>query len=291
MLARLVDIVAPIYVVAGLGWWWARSGRRYDTPLVTDLIMTIGAPCLVFASLTSLEVEPAALGTMAVAAIAAFGALAVAGAVALGLLGLPLDTYLSPIVFMNAGNLGLPVCLFAFGEAGLALGVVFFAVGALLQFTVGLAFWSGRLDLRVLARTPLAWAAVAAIAVVVAGLHPPEWLGRTTTLLGGFTIPLMQFTLGVSLGQLGAGPPGRAVVVAGLRLGLGILVGFALAGTFALEGVARGVFVLDCAMPVAVFNYLLAQRYERSPESVAGVVVVSTLLAFATVPVLLAVLL
>lgn len=291
MLVRLVDILAPVYVVAGLGWWWARSGRRYDTPLVTDLIMTIGAPCLVFGSLTSLEVAPAALATMAVAALAAFSALAVTGAVALGLLGLPRHTYLSPVVFMNAGNLGLPVCLFAFGEAGLALAVVFFAVGALLQFTVGLALWSGRLDVRALARTPLAWAGLAALVFVAAGLRPPEWLARTTALLGGFTIPLMQFTLGVSLGQLGIGPPSRALAVAGLRLGLGLVVGVSLAEAFALEGAARGVFVLDCAMPVAVFNYLLAQRYGRSPESVAGAVVVSTLLAFATVPVLLAMLL
>lgn len=291
MLGRLADIVVPIYLVAGLGWWWIRSGRRYDTALVTDLIMTIGAPCLVFSSLTEIDVAPGALGTMAVAATAAFAVLSVAGAVALGVLGLPRRTYLGPVVFMNLGNLGLPVCLFAFGRPGLALGAVFFAVGSLLQFTVGLTFWSGRLDVRALARTPLAWAALLAFGFLVGGLRPPEWLGRTTTVLGGFTIPLMQFTLGVSLGQLGLGPLDRTLMVAALRLGLGLAVGVGLAEAFGLEGVARGVFVLDCAMPVAVFNYLLAQRYDRAPEAVAGLVVISTLLAFATVPVLLALLL
>lgn len=291
LVGRLVDVVAPIYVVAGLGWWWSRSGRAYDTRLVTDLIMTIGAPCLVFASLTDLQVEPRALATMALASTAAFAVLFAAGAVVLRTLGLPWHTYLGPVVFMNAGNLGLPVCLFAFGDAGLALGIVFFAVGSVLQFTVGLALWSGRLELGALARTPLTWAALVALGFLGLGVHPPAWVARTTTMLGGFTIPLMQFTLGVSLGALGFGPLRRTMMVAAIRLGLGLLVGVVLARVFALSGVARGVFVLDCAMPVAVFNYLLAQRYERSPEVVAGLVVVSTLLAFATVPLLLAVLL
>jgi predicted permease len=140
-------------------------------------------------------------------------------------------------------------------------------------------------------RTPLAWAAVVAVVFLLAGARPPGWIVRTATVLGGFTIPLMQFTLGVSLGRLGIGPIDRAARVAALRLGLGLAVGFTLAPLFGLEGVERGVFVLDCAMPVAVFNYLLAQRFDRAPGAVAGAVVVSTLLAFGTVPVLLAALL
>ena len=40
-------------------------------------------------------------------------------------------------------------------------------------------------------------------------------------------------------------------------------------------------------MPVAVFNYLFALRYNRMPETIAGSVVISTLISFATLPVLL----
>jgi predicted permease len=113
-------------------------------------------------------------------------------------------------------------------------------------------------------------------------------LRRTTSVLGGFTIPLMQFTLGVSLAGLRPGRLPRAFGLAIARFGLGLVVGIGLASAFGLEGVAWNVFVLDCAMPVAVFNYLLAQRYGRSPDDVAGLVVISTLLSFLTVPVLLA---
>ena len=65
MLGELLSIVAPIYIAIGLGFAWARAGRRWDTELVTELIMTVGAPCLVFSSLVGLEVEPAAMAQMA----------------------------------------------------------------------------------------------------------------------------------------------------------------------------------------------------------------------------------
>ena len=65
--------------------------------------------------------------------------------------------------------------------------------------------------------------------------------------------------------------------------GLGILV----TSLFGLTGAARGVVILDAAMPVAVFNYLLAERYDRAPDEVAGAVVVSTLISFVTLPILL----
>ena len=65
-------------------------------------------------------------------------------------------------------------------------------------------------------------------------------------------------------------------------------VGVALAAALGLEGTARGVFIIDCAMPVAVVNHLFATRYDRSPNEVASVVVLSTTLTFVTLPLLLA---
>jgi predicted permease len=288
MLFELLDIMLPIYVCVGLGALWARSGRAYDTPMVTELIMLIGAPCLVFSTLSDLAVDPATMVRLALATVAALGVLAVLGSLLLAGVRLPRHTFLGPLVFMNAGNMGLPLCLFAFGDAGLTLGVTFFAVGALAQFTVGIVLWSGRLKVMEVVRTPLAWAAVLAVRVLVTGTPVPEWLQRTTSTLGGFTSPLMQFTLGVSLAGLRPRRLPRAFGLAVARFGLGLAVGIGLASAFGLEGVAWNVFVLDCAMPVAVFNYLLAQRYGRSPEDVAGLVVVSTLLSFLTVPALLA---
>jgi len=289
VLAELASIVAPIYLVVALGFGWARGGRRFDTELVTELIMKIGAPCLVFASLAELEADATGeLLAMAGATVAAIASFAAVGSTLLRAAGLPIHTFLSPITFVNSGNIGLPVCLFAFGEEGLALAVVFFAVTSLAHFTVGQWLWVGRASGTALAREPLSWACGAAVAVLAAGVPVPDWLERTTSLLGGMTIPLMQFSLGVSLARLEVAGLGRSAALALLRVVLGVSVGVGLAAAFGFQGVARGVLVLDCAMPAAVINYMMAERHRRSPEEVASLVVLSTLLAFVTLPLLLA---
>jgi predicted permease len=287
VLTELLSIVAPIYIAIGAGFVWARAGQPWHTEFVTHLIMTIGAPCLVFSSLVSLTVESSALLQMTVASVAAFAVTGLVGAVLLRIFKLPRTSFLAPVMFPNAGNMGLPVCLFAFGDEGLALGICFYTVATFLQFSVGVSIWRGSVSTSELMREPLFWSVLLAVVVMLTDVPVPAFAMRTTELLGGFTIPLMQLSLGVSLGSLKLGALPRTTGVAVLRLGLGLAVGTTLAELFGLEGVARGVLILDCSMPVAVLNYLLARRYERDPEDVASVVVISTLISLATLPLIL----
>jgi predicted permease len=97
----------------------------------------------------------------------------------------------------------------------------------------------------------------------------------------------MLIAMGVSLARFRITSAGRSVLIAALRLGMGFVVGVGVAELFGLTGVMRGVTILQSAMPVAVFSYLFAVRYNRSPEEVAGTVVISTLLSFASLPALL----
>ncbi|MEE8581317.1 MAG: AEC family transporter [Myxococcota bacterium] len=288
MAGELLAIVAPVYVCAGLGYAWSRMGRRYDTELVTELITQIGAPCLVFSSLVGIEVEHSALVQMAGACAAALLSFAAIGALTLRLVGLPRRSFLAPLVFPNVGNMGLPICLFAFGPEGLALGVVFYAVTAISHFTAGQWIWSGRISFRQLLLTPLAYAALLAALTLATDASVPGWILDTTQLLGGFTIPLMQFTLGVALGQLQLGRVRTALSLSLFRIGMGLAVGAGLAWALGMTGLARGVLILDCSMPVAVFNYMLAERHGRTPSEVAGLVVLSTLISFLSIPLVLA---
>jgi malate permease and related proteins len=291
--ASILSIVAPVFVCAALGWLWVRSGQPFDRSGTTALISRLGAPCLVFGSLCDAGAEVGSMLQMAGASLFAMTLFALIGAAVLRAARLPSHTYLSPLVFANAGNLGLAVCRFAFPGSGaepspgLSLGICCFAVGSFLQFTLGLALWSGGTSFRTLARTPLLWAVVAAVLVLSLELAVPEWLLNTTQLIGDVSIPLMLLTLGVSLAELDVARLPLSVALSLLRLGMGTAVGFGVAELFGFEGIARGVLILQCSMPVAVFNYLLAEQYGRSPTEVASLVVVSTLLSFFTLPLLL----
>jgi hypothetical protein len=283
VLGQLAAIIAPVLVCAGIGYLWARLRRPFETEFVTALVTTIGTPCLIASTLLRLSVDFAALGDMALAAITVFAIVGVGGAVGLRAVGLPLHSYLPALMFSNAGNMGLPLCLFAFGEPGL----VFFTVSAMLQFTVGVGLAAGTIAPARLARIPLLYAVAISLVLMATGTALPEWIANTIELLGGLTIPLMLIALGVSLARLRIASLKLSVAIALLRLLLGFAVGLGVAWVFGLEGMAAGVLVLQSAMPVAVFNYLFAQVYKRAPEEVAGAVVLSTFLSFASLPLLL----
>ena len=287
MASEILAIVAPVYICCGVGYVWAWLGRPFDTALFTDLIMRVGAPCLVFSSLVSYEIQFDQASEMILATFVATAVMAGLAAMVLRLARLPLNTFLAPMTFGNTGNMGIPLCYFAFGETGLALAICVFATTTVLHFTFGQVIWSSRVSWLEVAKTPLVWSAGLALVVMAWGVDVPAWLNRTTSLLGGFTVPLMQLTLGVSLARLGIVRFGRSAGLALLKLVVGITAGCAAVWLFELEGLSAGVLILGSAMPVAVFNYMFAERYERSPGEVAGVVVVSTLLALLTIPLLI----
>jgi predicted permease len=279
--------MVPVVLIAGLGVVWTQHGKDFDTTLITNLVYYFGAPALVFSTLSVIEFD-AALGNFALAAIASFVGFAVLGAPILLALKMPVRTYLSTLMFPNMGNMGLPICLFAFGDAGLVLAVIYFSVAAVAHYTIGVWLLSGERTPTRLFKTPLAYAAGAALIFQGLGATPPGWLANTASLLGGMTIPLLLLTLGVSLATTKVGHLVRGSRIAVLRLSIGFAVGWAISTAFGFTGVERGVVILDCTMPVAVFSYLLASRFDRAPEDVAGAIAVSTGLSVITLPLILA---
>ena len=291
MLEILFNVIAPVLICAGLGFYWAKSGRTFHVESVTGLVTNVGAPMLVFSTLINLEMALETFLEFGLFAFYALAAFLVTGIAALKLLRWPVRNYLSSLIFPNTGNMGVPLCLFAFGEEGLAFALAFFTVHAVMQFTLGVYIASGSTSPGQLAKTPLIYAVLIALALKISGIPTPEWIVDTAKLLGGITIPLMLMALGVSLANLSVHHLGKATILSVLRLLIGFSVGMGLAEIFELDGVARGVLILECTMPVAVFNYLFALRYGRAAGEVAGAVLISTVLSFLTLPVLLAYLL
>ncbi len=287
MLGDLFSIIAPVFICAGIGFVWQKQGRAYDTDLITTLITNIGTPGLVFFTLYDGDLKIADFGIMAAASVFVIGGAGIIGGLALRATELSFKAYLPSLMFANSGNMGLPLCLLAFGKAGLALAIVFFTVSAILQFTIGVALSSGTFSPAKLLRVPIIYAVLLAVAIMVADVKAPDVLVSTARLLGGMTIPMMLITLGVSLAKLKVTSLGRSVGLSVLRLVLGFAVAWGIAELLGFTGLERGVLILQSAMPVAVFNYLFAQRYNNHPEEVAGMVVLSTVLSFATLPALL----
>lgn len=287
ILSTIFSILTPIFICVIIGFGWARSGRSYDTGLITSIVTYFGAPCLLFYSLSAVELHPQELLNMGMAAIYANAIFIILGGLILAICRLPLRAYLQTLSFPNVGNVGLPLCYLAFGQEGLALGITFFAIYAVFQMTVGACFVVGSFSPKILISMPIIPATILAAVFLYTGIKVPEWLFNTTKLIGDLTIPMMLFTLGVSLSQLKVRQFKIPIFLSLLRLGMGFGGGVVLVNLMNLSGPAAGVVILQCAMPAAVFCYLFAQKYNRHPEEVAGVVIVSTLLGFFTLPALL----
>lgn len=287
MYQELVPIIVPVFVAVLLGFAWERFRLPFDRDFLTTIVMYVGVPCLILDGILGITTAPTVFLAMVGYALAVLATCGLVGLVVLRLLGQPLRSYLPPIAFGNSGNLGLPLCLFAFGPEGLGLAIGFYLVGSVTQFLIGPLFQGRQPVWRTLLTTPVNYAAVIGLGLLATGTGLPRWAANTVEVLSGMAIPLMLVALGHALGSFRVQRLPVAAGIAVARLGLGFAVGYVLATVLGLDGTARGVVIIESAMPVAVFNYLLAARYDRHPDDVAGAIVVSTLLSFATLPLLL----
>ena len=283
MLLTLWNIIAPVLFCAGLGYFWARAGKPFDTQMVTSLVTTVTTPCLIVATLGKTDLDMAALTEVTgVALTVMFLTLALA-ALAIRIGGQPFRVFLPSLAFPNTGNMGIPLCMLAFGDAGLALSLAWMMIYSVGHFSLGMAIVSGQ----GFSLSPILLSVFLAVAMVGLDLSLPQWLFNTVSLIGDVTIPLMLITLGVSLSQLKVHHLGKGAAFAALRLVIGFVVGLSVGEILDLQGALRGVALIESTMPVAVFNYLLAKAYQRGEEEVAAMVVISTLLAFLILPLLL----
>ncbi len=287
LVLTVLEIVAPVFLLGAVGFVWVRLGFDYRIEFVTRLSMTLGVPCLIFTALMNTEVDPAALATVSLAALAAYAGVTVASTLLIVIGRLEVRTYLAPIIFGNTGNIGLPLALFAFGAEGLGFAVVIFAVMAVISFTIGVWLVSGGGSIFKVVKEPMVAATILGALFLWQGWQTPRFLTNTLELIGQTAIPLMLITLGVAVARLTPGKLERAIWLSFAKAAICISIAWGTGLWFQLEPVPFAVLVLQVATPVAVTSYLLAEKYGADAQAVAGLVVVSTLLSVALIPVLL----
>lgn len=284
----VIQIAAPVFLLAAIGFAWVRLGFEYKMEFVTRLAMTVSLPALVFVALMNTEIEPEALGRLLLASFVAYSAIGAILFIIIRLLRLDIRTFLAPLTFGNTGNLGLPLALFAFGQTGFSYALVPFAVMMLLSFSLGIWVVAGRGSLGRIVREPLMGALFLGALFLWQGWKTPVFMTNTLELLGQIAIPVMLITLGVAVARLHPGQVRLAVLLSVIKFGICVAVGVGVGLWFGLEQMPLAVLTLQLATPVAVTSYLLAEKFGADAQSVAGMVVVSTLLSVVGLPLILA---
>ena len=283
MLVQIAGITLPILVIVLIGFFYGRSVRP-DLGGANKLVVDIALPLLIFTSLSAKQFD-------AQTALAFVGA-SLLVIVLSGLLAWPLSravgasprAFVPSAMFANVGPVGIPLTVLAYGPDGLAPAVILLVLSNLLHFSLGSGVMSGRVDWRMVYANPLVWSTLLGVVFSRMAWALPEWLATPLTMVGSVLVPMMLLALGVRLatakvGDVRVGAVGAVVAVL-VRL---IACGLVLAA-IALQGVERGALILFACLPPAVFNFMLADRYQVEPGKVASVVIIGHLLGLAFLP-------
>lgn len=298
MLNVFINVILPILLVAAAGAALQRWRNLPAAPF-SQLMLYLLSPALVLDSLIGADLPLEASARIVGAIFLLSLVLIAASAVLSHLLGhkRPMQSgFILSTTFPNAGNMGLPVSLLAFGEQGLAVAVVIYSSHAVLGWSLGVfvaarSHSGGLGPLKHTLRLPVLWAIALALLLRATGTELPSFLGESVHMLGQASIPVMLLILGFQLERgvaLDRWPSLLAALV--VRLIASALVAYLVGGWLGLEGITQQVFVVMAAMPTAVFTIILATEFQAEPRFVSSMVIASTLISLLTLTLLLAVL-
>ena len=299
LLSIFVENILPVFIAAGLGYLLDRK-FHLDVKTISRVSFYVLAPCLIFTSLTRSFVSGEEFGRIILfEVLLTVGLLAITWSIArlARLTRQQEGAFLLSVLFMNAGNYGLSVNLFAFGEEALARAIIFFVGSNVLINTLGIFLASrGRADVKTallnVFKVPMVYAVVLAFVArsLPWSVAETSWF-RGLDAVGRAAVPVMLLLLGVQLARNSLGRELKRVSAATfLRLGLAPLLSLVLAAVTGLSGDARRACVLEASMPTAVTSVILALEFDVLPDFVTGVIFLSTLLSPLSLTLLIALL-
>jgi len=284
---KLIDVLFPVFFIIGIGFYIGKKDPKFNTQFITNFAGTIGTPAMIFYTITTTGVTLEIFIEYFIYAVIILSAFAVVGFLFLILLKKDPITELPPLFLPNTGNMGVPICLFAYGTSGLGVASAIASVIILFHFTIGIFLASKKFSLTILIKNGPIYGIIAAVLFLYFDLDVPGYLENTTFLLTYTTIFLVLMALGVALTRLKVVSWTHAAILGAVRVILGPIIGFSLINFLGLTGFMAGVLLIQSAMPSAVLTYLVGSMYskKRAVDNIASVIVSSTLMSFITIPI------
>jgi len=285
---KLFEVLFPVFFVIGIGYYLGKTNPKIDTSFITSFAANIGTPAMVIYAITSTGINFEIFRDYFWYYLLAIGLFAVVGIFTLYILKTKdIIRELPPLIFPNTGNMGLPICMFAYGSKGLGVSASITSLIILCHFTLGVFLAERKFNMNVIIKNPPFYAIIFSAIVLFYGIKMPVFVVNTTEWLMYVTIFLILMSLGIALTRLKVFSLSNALISSFTRMIIGPAIGFLLIFIFDLKGFAAGVLLIQCSMPSAVLNYLVGSIYspKKIVDSIASTIVVSTLISFVTIPI------
>ena len=283
---KIFEVIFPVFFVIGVGYYLGKKNPKFDTNFITTFAGNIGTPAMIFYTVTTTGISFSIFTQYFIYALIMIGGFAVFGLIFLFLLKKDLSMELPPLILPNTGNMGIPICLFAYGSQGLGVASAIASVIILFHFTLGIFLAKKKFSLDIVIKSPPVYAIIISVIFLYFQIETPLFLENTTFLLTYATIFLVLMSLGIALTRFKFSLK-DSIILSLCRVILGPLIAFIIIYNFDLSGLAAGVLLIQSAMPSAILNYLVGSMYspKKVVDSIASTIVVSTVMSFFTIPV------
>ena len=283
---KIFEVIFPVFFVIGIGYYLGKKNPKFDTNFITNFAANIGTPSMIFYTVTTTGITLDIFISYFIYAIIMIAGFAAIGLVLLFLLRKDLSMELPPLILPNTGNMGVPICLFAYGTQGLGVASAVASVIILFHFTLGVFLAKKKFSLDILIKSPPVYAIIVSVIFLFFKIKTPIFLENTTFLLTYATIFLVLMSLGIALTRFKFSFK-NSIIMSICRVLLGPVVAYIIIYNFKLSGLAAGVLLIQSAMPSAILNYLVGSMYspKKVVDSIASTIVISTLMSFVTIPI------
>ena len=284
LLIKLFDVLFPVFLIIGIGYWYGKKDPKFDTKFITTFAGNIGIPCAIFYFLTTSNIEFSLFLRFSYYITLYVVVFSVIGILILKILNRDIYRLLPPLILPNTGNMGMPICLFAYGKAGIAIATAITAMIIVFHFSINILLASRKFSIKPLINCTPLYALIISLFFVYFKIPSPKFIENAFFLIGYSSIFLVLMSLGVALSKLKVFSLKPTLVYSITRVIIGPIVGFGFVKFFNLSGVEAGVMFIQASMPSAVLTFLISEIYspKKISNSIASTVALSTFMSFFT---------
>lgn len=287
MIELLFNKLMPIVILIIIGYYWKKKELPFDKDMISSLIMNLGTPALLIASINNKDLTSENIITILI-----YGTIIIAICTILTIAYLkfenkPIRPFLQSFIFPNTGGLGIPIVYVLLGQTAFVYAITFSVLINIYHFTIGLWLSNSSLNLKKALQTPVLYALVLALAFKGTNTQVPFIIEDVCKMLGGIVIPLLLIAFGSSLVGIKIGQNIKAVRMGVVRVILGFLVVCTIFYFGNFEPVLIYTLLIQYSMPIATTSYLFALRFNGPSDEIAVMTASSTIAILFLLPVII----
>ena len=286
---KLFEVLFPVFFIVGIGVFLGKKNPNIDTSFITTYSGNFGTPALVIFALTAGSVSFEVFTNFFIYAIILLALFGIVGLIFLVLMKKDYLRELPTFFLPNTGNMGIPICLFAYGELGMGMAASISSLVVLLHFTLNIFLAKRAFDFDTIIKSPAFYAIIVTVLFLYFEQPIPQFVMNTVMLLAYGMIVMILMSLGIALTQMKVFSFKDSIITSIGRVIIGPIIGLIVIKIFNLSGVGAGIVLIQSSMPSAILCYLIASMYSPKEivDNISSTIVVSTLMSLITIPITL----